>query len=122
VRLTTAPARSCWGNTAKAACATPMKKQAAPSHIPRSRSRISEKNFIINTLKSSWYYVAFRQKGQKYNRDLPGEINTSNGKLPFVIVNKRKAVQRFRTFQNNFVSLLQGGFNDQVQKVRRDAA
>ena len=41
---------------------------------------------------------------------LAGEINTRNGKLLFVIFNQRGSVSRFRTFQNNYVSLIQGQF------------
>lgn len=41
---------------------------------------------------------------------LSGEINTQNGKFLFVIFNQRGSVSRFRTFQNYFVSLLQGQF------------
>lgn len=41
---------------------------------------------------------------------LTGEINTRNGKLLFVIFNQRGNVARFRAFQNNFVSLIQGQF------------
>jgi D-alanyl-D-alanine carboxypeptidase/D-alanyl-D-alanine-endopeptidase (penicillin-binding protein 4) len=41
---------------------------------------------------------------------LAGEVNTRNGKLLFVIFNQRGSVSRFRTFQNSFVSLVQGQF------------
>jgi D-alanyl-D-alanine carboxypeptidase len=41
---------------------------------------------------------------------LAGEINTRNGKLLFVIFNQRGSVSRFRTFQNNYVSTIQGQF------------
>lgn len=41
---------------------------------------------------------------------LAGEVNTRNGKLLFVIFNQRGNVARFRTFQNFFVSLVQGQF------------
>jgi len=41
---------------------------------------------------------------------LSGEINTRNGRLLFVIFNQRGSVARFRTFQNFFVSLVQGQF------------
>lgn len=41
---------------------------------------------------------------------LAGEINTRNGKYLFVIFNQRGNVSRFRTFQNYFVSLVQGQF------------
>ncbi len=41
---------------------------------------------------------------------LAGEINTRNGKLLFVIFNQRGNVSRFRSFQNSYVSLIQGQF------------
>jgi D-alanyl-D-alanine carboxypeptidase/D-alanyl-D-alanine-endopeptidase (penicillin-binding protein 4) len=41
---------------------------------------------------------------------LAGEINTRNGRYLFVIFNQRGNVQRFRAFQNYFVSLVQGQF------------
>ncbi len=41
---------------------------------------------------------------------LAGEMNTRNGKLLFVIFNQRGSVNRFRTFQNYYVSLIQGQF------------
>lgn len=41
---------------------------------------------------------------------LAGEMNTRNGKLLFVIFNQRGSVSRFRSFQNNYVSLIQGQF------------
>jgi D-alanyl-D-alanine carboxypeptidase/D-alanyl-D-alanine-endopeptidase (penicillin-binding protein 4) len=41
---------------------------------------------------------------------LAGEINTRKGKLLFVIFNQRGNVARFRNFQNNYVSLIQGQF------------
>lgn len=41
---------------------------------------------------------------------LAGEVNTRNGRLLFVIFNMRGSVARFRTFQNYFVSLVQGQF------------
>jgi len=41
---------------------------------------------------------------------LAGEVNTRNGRLLFVIFNQRGSVPRFRSFQNNFVSLVQGQF------------
>lgn len=41
---------------------------------------------------------------------LAGEINTRKGKLLFVIFNQRGNVSRFRSFQNNYVSLIQGQF------------
>ncbi|MFN2391659.1 MAG: hypothetical protein ABR566_06800 [Pyrinomonadaceae bacterium] len=39
---------------------------------------------------------------------LAGEIQTKNGKLLFVIFNQRGSVNRFRTFQNSLISLIQG--------------
>jgi D-alanyl-D-alanine carboxypeptidase/D-alanyl-D-alanine-endopeptidase (penicillin-binding protein 4) len=45
---------------------------------------------------------------------LSGEINTRNGKLLFVIFNQRGGVQRFRAFQNSFVSLIQGQYGGPV--------
>jgi D-alanyl-D-alanine carboxypeptidase/D-alanyl-D-alanine-endopeptidase (penicillin-binding protein 4) len=39
---------------------------------------------------------------------LAGEIQTKNGKLLFVIFNNKGGVQRFRSFQNSLVSLIQG--------------
>ncbi len=41
---------------------------------------------------------------------LAGEVNTKNGKLLFVIFNQRGNVRRFRSFQNDFVSLVQNQF------------
>lgn len=41
---------------------------------------------------------------------LAGEMNTRNGKLLFVIFNQRGSVRRFRSFQNFYVSLIQGQF------------
>jgi serine-type D-Ala-D-Ala carboxypeptidase/endopeptidase (penicillin-binding protein 4) len=41
---------------------------------------------------------------------LSGEINTKGGKFLFVIFNQRGSVARFRSFQNSFVSLVQGQF------------
>lgn len=41
---------------------------------------------------------------------LAGEMNTRNGKLLFVIFNQHGSVSRFRTFQNYYVSLIQGQF------------
>jgi len=38
---------------------------------------------------------------------LAGEVNTRNGRLLFVIFNQRGSVSRFRSFQNNYVSLVQ---------------
>ena len=45
---------------------------------------------------------------------LAGEINTRNGKLLFVIFNQRGSVARFRSFQNNYVSIIQGQFGGPV--------
>ena len=41
---------------------------------------------------------------------LAGEVNTRNGKYLFVIFNQRGRPAKFRTFQNYFVSLVQGQF------------
>lgn len=41
---------------------------------------------------------------------LAGEMNTRSGKLLFVIFNQHGSVARFRSFQNNYVSLIQGAF------------
>lgn len=41
---------------------------------------------------------------------LAGEVNTRNGRLLFVIFNMRGGVAKFRSFQNGFVSLVQGQF------------
>lgn len=41
---------------------------------------------------------------------LAGEVNTRNGRLLFVIFNQRGGVAKFRSFQNGFVSLVQGQF------------
>ena len=41
---------------------------------------------------------------------LAGEMNTRGGTLLFVIFNQRGSVARFRSFQNNYVSLIQGQF------------
>lgn len=41
---------------------------------------------------------------------LSGEINTRSGRFLFVIFNEHGSVPRFRTFQNNLVSLVQGQF------------
>ena len=45
---------------------------------------------------------------------LAGEINTRNGRLLFVIFNQRGSVSRFKNFQNNYVSLIQGQFGGPV--------
>ena len=39
---------------------------------------------------------------------LTGEVQTKNGKLLFVVFNMRGGVQRFRSFQNSLISLIQG--------------
>jgi serine-type D-Ala-D-Ala carboxypeptidase/endopeptidase (penicillin-binding protein 4) len=41
---------------------------------------------------------------------LAGEINTRGGRLLFVIFNQKGSVARFRSFQNNYVSIIQGQF------------
>ncbi len=41
---------------------------------------------------------------------LAGEMNTRGGRLLFVIFNQRGSVARFRSFQNNYVSTIQGQF------------
>lgn len=41
---------------------------------------------------------------------LSGEIHTRGGTLLFVIFNQRGGVSRFRSFQNHYVSLIQGQF------------
>jgi serine-type D-Ala-D-Ala carboxypeptidase/endopeptidase (penicillin-binding protein 4) len=41
---------------------------------------------------------------------LAGEINTRSGTFLFVIFNQRGSVARFRSFQNSYVSLIQGQF------------
>jgi D-alanyl-D-alanine carboxypeptidase/D-alanyl-D-alanine-endopeptidase (penicillin-binding protein 4) len=46
---------------------------------------------------------------------LAGEINTRNGKLLFVIFNQRGTPNRFRAFQNSYVSLIQGQFGGAAQ-------
>jgi D-alanyl-D-alanine carboxypeptidase len=46
---------------------------------------------------------------------LAGEISTRSGKLLFVIFNQKGSVPRFRTFQNNYVSLIQGQFGGAAQ-------
>jgi D-alanyl-D-alanine carboxypeptidase len=51
---------------------------------------------------------------------LAGEVNTRNGKLLFVIFNQRGSVPRFRSFQNFFVSLVQGQFGGAVP-IKYDA-
>jgi D-alanyl-D-alanine carboxypeptidase/D-alanyl-D-alanine-endopeptidase (penicillin-binding protein 4) len=51
---------------------------------------------------------------------LSGEINTRNGRYLFVIFNQHGSPARFRTFQNNFVSLVQGQFGG-AAPVKYDA-
>lgn len=46
---------------------------------------------------------------------LAGEISTRGGTLLFVIFNQKGSVPRFRTFQNNYVSLIQGQFGGAAQ-------
>lgn len=41
---------------------------------------------------------------------LAGEISTRGGRFLFVIFNQRGNVSRFRSFQNNYISLIQGQF------------
>ena len=41
---------------------------------------------------------------------LAGEMNTKNGRLLFVIFNQRGSVARFRSFQNSYISTIQGQF------------
>ncbi|MGI8812552.1 MAG: D-alanyl-D-alanine carboxypeptidase [Pyrinomonadaceae bacterium] len=41
---------------------------------------------------------------------LSGEMSTRNGRLLFVIFNQRGSVSRFRSFQNSYVSIIQGQF------------
>ncbi len=51
---------------------------------------------------------------------LAGEVNTRNGRLLFVIFNQRGSVPRFRSFQNYFVSLVQGQFGG-ASSIQYDA-
>ncbi len=51
---------------------------------------------------------------------LAGEVSTRNGKLLFVIFNQRGSVARFRSFQNFFVSLVQGQFGG-ATSIKYDA-
>lgn len=51
---------------------------------------------------------------------LAGEVNTRNGRLLFVIFNQRGNVSRFRSFQNNYVTLVQGLFGG-AQPMSYDA-
>lgn len=48
---------------------------------------------------------------------LAGEISTRGGKMLFVIFNQRGSVSRFRSFQNNYVSLIQGQFGGAAPMV-----
>ena len=41
---------------------------------------------------------------------LSGEVNTRSGRLLFVIFNMHGSVSRFRSFQNLYVSMIQGQF------------
>lgn len=41
---------------------------------------------------------------------LAGEISTRNGRLLFIVFNQHGSVSRFRTFQNSYISLIQGQF------------
>ena len=56
---------------------------------------------------------------------LTGEINTRKGKLLFVIFNQRGNVSRFRSFQNNYVAIIQsyfgGGVPMKYDQVNLDA-
>ncbi len=45
---------------------------------------------------------------------LAGELNTREGRFLFVIFNQRGGVNRFRAFQNNYISLIQGQFGGPV--------
>lgn len=45
---------------------------------------------------------------------LSGEINTKKGKLLFVIFNQRGNVSRFRSFQNNYIAVVQSYFGGGV--------
>lgn len=46
---------------------------------------------------------------------LAGEISTRNGKLLFVVFNMHGSVSRFRSFQNTYISLIQGQFGGPAQ-------
>ena len=48
---------------------------------------------------------------------LAGELNTRGGKMLFVIFNQRGSVSRFRRFQNNYISLIQGQFGGAAPMV-----
>ncbi|MCA1590310.1 MAG: D-alanyl-D-alanine carboxypeptidase [Acidobacteria bacterium] len=45
---------------------------------------------------------------------LAGEISTRQGKFLFVIFNQRGSVSRFRSFQNNYISIIQGQFGGPI--------
>jgi D-alanyl-D-alanine carboxypeptidase/D-alanyl-D-alanine-endopeptidase (penicillin-binding protein 4) len=45
---------------------------------------------------------------------LAGEVNTKNGRLLFVIFNQRGGVAKFRSFQNNLMTLVQNQFGGPV--------
>jgi hypothetical protein len=45
---------------------------------------------------------------------LAGEINTREGRFLFVIFNMHGGVTRFRGFQNNYISIIQGQFGGPV--------
>jgi D-alanyl-D-alanine carboxypeptidase/D-alanyl-D-alanine-endopeptidase (penicillin-binding protein 4) len=53
---------------------------------------------------------------------LAGEINTRSKKLLFVIFNQRGSVNRFRSFQNSYVSLIQGQFGGAAQMTYNPVA
>ncbi len=46
---------------------------------------------------------------------LAGEVHTRQGTFLFVIFNQRGSVARFRSFQNNYISLIQGQFGGAAQ-------
>ena len=52
---------------------------------------------------------------------LSGEINTSKGRILFVIFNQRGSVARFRNFQNSFVPLIQA-YNGGAKEMKYEAA
>jgi len=53
---------------------------------------------------------------------LSGEITTRSGKYLFVIFNQRGSVNRFRSFQNSYVSLIQGQFGGAAQTTYNPVA
>lgn len=53
---------------------------------------------------------------------LAGEMTTRNGQLLFVIFNQRGSVPRFRAFQNNYVSLIQGQFGGAMPMIYNPVA